>query len=142
MYNNQGTRGRLIGCEAAYQNAWFFDFEGAANSFPTGITFGSSSLGVTYTWSYAFLINTIYHVAVQRVGTELSLWVNGVKQSVVYSTTSNFTNSSYAINGASRNDGTYVEGLRHSLHMLRMVKDAALFTSNFTPDFNIIPKLI
>ena len=41
--NNRGTRGRLIGCEAAYQNAWFFDFEGPENSFPTGITFGSSS---------------------------------------------------------------------------------------------------
>jgi hypothetical protein len=68
--------------------------------------------------------------------------VNGVKQSVVYSTTSDFSNSTYALNGMSRNDGTYIEGLRCTVHMLRMVKDAALFTSNFTPDFSKPPALI
>lgn len=140
-YNSNGTNARLVGCEASYVNAWYLDFLSPQNGFPTGIVFGSAALGVSYSWNYAFVINTTYHIAVQRINNELSLWINGIKQSTVYTTTSNFDDSSRAINGMSRND-QYTQGLRCKIYMLRLVKNAALFTSNFTPDFSTPPVLI
>lgn len=77
----------------------------------------------------ALLGNTWYHVAVSRSGTTINLYLNGVLEDTKSSSASYTDTTRFAI-GTSRTTAAYFTGW---IDAVRITKDVARYTSNFTP---------
>jgi len=82
---------------------------------------------LTYNWIPN--VNTWYHIAISRFGTNLRMFINGVLVATNAADTTNYATSSYRI-GSDVNQGWYLNGY---ISNLRAVKGVAVYTSAFTP---------
>jgi hypothetical protein len=80
------------------------------------------------TSSSALVINTWTHLAVTRIGTTLTIWLNGVSSGTVSNST-NFATTGVYIGRAD----TVTPYLNGYMSNLRVVKGTAVYTSAFTP---------
>jgi hypothetical protein len=109
-------------------------------SMTVGVTLSAvpqtTSPGVTIYSSSTLSLNTWYHVAFTRVGTNGTLWVNGVSNATTTSIPSNLTNGArelyiaYEDRGASIQVQNLFQGY---ISNLRIVKGTAVYTGTFTP---------
>ena len=95
-------------------------------------TYSNDSTVVTTSKSYAFALNTWYHVAAVRNGTTVTLYVNGVSiGSGTDATNSQNTSAPFRVGSIGyTNFEYYFPGY---ISNLRLVNGTAVYTSNFTP---------
>jgi len=92
---------------------------------------GTSNLRDSSSISPSLLLNTWCHVAMTRIGTTVTFWVNGQQYGtgVIASTINTGTgNLNIGINGGAT--GNHLDGY---ISNFRILKGTALYTSNFTP---------
>ena len=109
---------------------WQFRINGTSSGYDTvNIYTGTTDLN----WSYAFSLNTWYHVAITRSGSSMKVFVNGsqVGSSVTNSDDMSPTNNNNLWIGR-LNLSTYEFQLYGLLDDLRITKGVARYTSNFT----------
>ena len=82
---------------------------------------------LTYNWIPS--VNTWYHIAISRSGTNLRMFINGVLVATNAADTTNYATSSYRI-GSDVTQGWYLNGY---ISNLRAVNGVAVYTSAFTP---------
>jgi hypothetical protein len=104
--------------------------DSSANGF--AIYYSSSALRV-YTTSDKIVgatlsINTWYHIAFERSGTNAKLFVNGVQSGSTWSSANNFVDDRMVIGKSSSTSASYVKGW---LDELRISKGIARWTENF-----------
>ena len=108
-------------------------YEGSANQ---RLIFGISATGIRLYnntngeigQTYSFLTRTWYHIAIVRIGTTITFYVNGTS----IGTASNATNWIFGTNYIGRNsDGA--EQYLGFISNFRIVKGTAVYTGNFTP---------
>jgi hypothetical protein len=78
-------------------------------------------------------VNTWYHIAVTRSGSDYYFFVDGVSQAVTLTTNGNPPNISTTLHiGEWGADSSYLDGW---LDYIRLSKGYGIWTSNFTPPF-------
>jgi len=102
----------------------------------TRIIFGRSSTGYRLFWNgtekgftYNFAIGVWNHIAVTRQSGTVYCYINGVSAMTPFADTTNFTSTRFDIG---RNNDA-LEGMNGFVSNLRVTKNAALYTSTFTP---------
>jgi len=83
--------------------------------------------------------NTWYHVAVTRSNSSIRLFINGTQEGVTYANSADFSDGRLLISGVTDNrTGTNMmfEGY---IYDLRITKDVARYTANFTPPTEPFP---
>lgn len=91
---------------------------------------------VTLYSSSTLSLNTWYHVAFTRVGTNGTLWVNGVSDATTTSIPSNLTNGARALYIAYEDRGASIQVqnlFQGYISNVRIVKGTAVYTGTFTP---------
>ena len=91
---------------------------------------------VTLYSSSTLSLNTWYHVAFTRVGTNGTLWIDGVSNATTTSIPSNLTNGARALYIAYEDRGASIQVqnlFQGYISNLRIVKGTAVYTSTFTP---------
>ena len=78
------------------------------------------------------VINTWYHIAVSRSGTNTRLFVNGVQEGSTYSDSTNYLTNTTEMRIGQSFDGSYPDNVNGYLDEIR-VSNTARYTSNFTP---------
>lgn len=96
----------------------------------------TASPNVTLYSSSTLSLNTWYHVAFTRVGTNGTLWVNGVSNATTTSIPSNLTNGARALYIAYEDRGASIQVqnlFQGYISNVRIVKGTAVYTGTFTP---------
>jgi hypothetical protein len=103
------------------------------SSYPGGTPTG----GITRYFNYALSTNTWYHMAFVRSGNSISLFVNGQQVGSPQSMTETMFNSSRDLIVGTTSYTTYSTQFDYHGKMqgVRLVKNQALYTSNFTPGY-------
>jgi len=97
----------------------------------TGFNIARINVAFDNTFAYTAVVNTWYHVAYSRSGTNLRVFVNGVQiGSTATNSISYGTNGGTAVIGGSTNADRLLAGYMSNM---RLVKGTALYTSNFIP---------
>lgn len=87
----------------------------------------------TYSFAWSPSINTWYHVAVTRSGTNLKAFVDGAQIGTTQSNSFNFSGSSNVVWVGAHKDGVIVEhSFKGYIDELRVLKGAGIYTANFT----------
>jgi len=81
---------------------------------------------ITYNWIPS--VNTWYHIAISRSGTNAQMFINGIIVATNAADTTNYATSSYRI-GSDVSSGWYLNG---NISNLRVVKGVGVYTGNFT----------
>jgi len=81
---------------------------------------------ITYNWIPS--VNTWYHIAISRSGTNAQMFINGILVATNAADTTNYATSSYRI-GSDVSAGWYLNG---NISNLRVVKGVGVYTGNFT----------
>ena len=141
VYTNSGTTGAIVSKDGTSAVSWpqyqlaitsGGEFEATISTTTTSSPPGSPSARLTGTTT--IIVGTWYHVAVTRVGTNATLWINGVSEatSSTVPATLNTRNQPTTI-GTLNNGGTGATFLNGFLSNARIVKGTAVYTANFTP---------
>jgi hypothetical protein len=123
--------------QSVTNEAWFLALNGNGTTTGTGLIFqvrDTSGTATNLSYSYSFSKNTWYHVAVSKVGTTLTLFINGnnVIENNSWTVASNSGTSPFRIGrrGVSSNYEQYFPG---QISNLRVVKGTGLYSSSFAP---------
>lgn len=95
---------------------------------------GASVVLADYDWAETFSTNTWYHLEIDRIGTALTFYKDGVSQSATVNTaigSNSMPNVAGALGVGSRNDGDV--GTNGWIDEPHILKGAACNTGNFTP---------
>ena len=112
--------------------------DGAELNFTGGTPlFGKYGVSNVIASSSTINLNTWYHIAVSRSGTNTRIFVNGVQTGINTNDTHSYVQGSLRI-GA---DGTPTYYHNGYISNLRVVKGLAVYTSNFTPPTGPLPSL-
>jgi hypothetical protein len=118
---------------------WQVRINGTASSFTTvNVYTGTSDLN----FSYAFSLNTWYHVAVSRVSGQIRVFVDGNQAGSTVSNTDSFTGNvatSRPLRIGALNDTTYFFYLNGFIDELRITKGVGRYSSAFTPPSSAFP---
>ena len=131
----------MISKDKAGDRGFYFYLDGTSSSF-TGIGFvafsDNSTFGIAVS-SSTIALNTWYHVAVCRNGSDLRIFLDGVTQytSGVWSTTVQDTTGPLTM-GAQNYDATYKGEYNGHLDDWRLTR-SALYTGDFTPPASAFP---
>ena len=107
--------------------SWSIGTVGSGSSI-TRLYYDTSGTGITFNTSLS--INTWYHIAVVRDGSNvISCYINGVKEATTATVTTSFTDSSIVRVGVSR--GGSAPWFNGYLSNVRILKGTALYTANF-----------
>jgi hypothetical protein len=96
-------------------------------------TFNSDAIA-HFNESFAFVLNTTYHIAVCRTGTDLRLFVDGTQlgSTVTYGAAINGSVDELTL-GALRVSGAGSASMEGSIGAVRITKGVGRYTANFTP---------
>lgn len=90
--------------------------------------------GTQYTMPFAYQLNTWYHVAVSRVGTNLYMFLDGVKKTTANIGTAVLWNSTATIKVGAFDDGPWSNSYFFGyIDELRVTKGVGRYVNDFTP---------
>ena len=129
--NQPGSFNAVIGTSAS--GGPILNLRGSGTSTSIGLNpYGSGDI---FNISYTFTQSTWVHVAVTRSGTSLKLFINGTQTGTTVTNSTNFSGYISEI-GTADNGNQYFNGY---IDDLRITKDVARYTANFTPPTQQLP---
>jgi len=120
-----GAYNTIIGGDTS--GAMLLSLVGSGTS--TGVSVNAYGSQPFYNQSYTFTQGVWYHIAVTRSGTNLKVFINGTQLGSTVTDSTNFSSATHMIGGAGNNNQTYSGYVSNA----RIVKNTAVYTSNFTP---------
>jgi len=137
-YNN--AYGGMVASTTITTNGdgWGLNIIGTASSW-TGIDVETSGGISKVSATYSFSLNTWYHVAAVCVSGTVSLYVNGVSQTVTGNPFSFIEQT--LLNVGREQDSNYYYYFPGYITNLRIVNGTAVYTSNFTPPTSPLPAI-